>query len=182
MDCNNVHEENYHGYTITIEMDDDYQMEEDDGIFITAHNQHYFYVERDGFMGTNYGESHNGYHVFPLYAYIHSGVALALSRDSYPFTCPWDSGQIGYVFVSQQEFESRDDAHGAASGHVSEWNDVLSGNVWGYVIEDEDGMPGDSCWGFVGDYEYCLQEARNVVDGWRWEEDQERQFHNAHCG
>lgn len=40
----------------------------------------------------------------PIYAYIHSGIALSNS----PFECPWDSGLIGYIYTTkdiiQKEF------------------------------------------------------------------------------
>ena len=32
----------------------------------------------------------------PVYMYEHSGIALSTSA----FSCKWDSGQIGYIFVS----------------------------------------------------------------------------------
>jgi hypothetical protein len=43
------------------------------------------------------------------------------------------------------------------------------GDVYGYVVEDEDGETLDSCWGYYGDYkssewEYMLSEARSAVD------------------
>ena len=38
----------------------------------------------------------------------------------------------------------------------------LSGDVWGYVINDG-GKNEDSCWGFYGD-DYCLSEAKSIVD------------------
>ena len=40
---------------------------------------------------------------------------------------------------------------------------LLDGEVYGYVIKNGD-VDVDSCWGFVGDSEYCLSQARSVVD------------------
>jgi hypothetical protein len=35
---------------------------------------------------------------------------------------------------------------------VQTYDDYLTGNVWGFIIEDEDEENGgDSCWGFIGD-------------------------------
>lgn len=42
-------------------------------------------------------------------------------------------------------------------GEVAEYDQYLTGDVWGYVVGD------DSCWGFYG-REYCEQEAKSVVD------------------
>jgi len=36
---------------------------------------------------------------YPVYAYVHSGVDLSLS----PFSCPWDSGQSGVIFISRHD-------------------------------------------------------------------------------
>ena len=35
----------------------------------------------------------------PVYMYEHSGIALSTK----PFSCPWDSGQIGFIFVSKKK-------------------------------------------------------------------------------
>ncbi len=45
----------------------------------------------------------------------------------------------------------------------------FDGEVYGYVVKDKDGedMKGtmsDSCWGFVGDVSYCLDEGKSAVD------------------
>ena len=39
----------------------------------------------------------------------------------------------------------------------------LRGDVWGYVVEDEDGEELDSLWGCYG-WEYVRGEAENCVD------------------
>ena len=36
---------------------------------------------------------------------------------------------------------------------IKSWNDYLSGNVYGFIIEDEKGEQLGSCWGFYGDIE-----------------------------
>ena len=33
-----------------------------------------------------------------VYMYDHSGIALSTGRN-YPFNCPWDSSQLGYIYV-----------------------------------------------------------------------------------
>ena len=112
---------------------------------------------------------------FPLYMYAHSGVALSLSRG-YPFNCPWDSGQVGFVRVHKTKvgFETEEEARKAAESHVECWNQYLSGDVWGYVIEDEDGEHVDSCWGFYGE-DYCQEEGEAALKReieWRKEQEQ----------
>lgn len=108
-------------------------------------------------------DSTEGFEVFPLYAYIHSGVALSLGNSEYPFSDRWDSGQVGFVYVSKDpgEFGERP-LDRVAQSLVDEWNTYLCGDVWGYVIEDEDGEHVHSCWGFYGE-KFCETEAKQAL-------------------
>ncbi len=105
------------------------------------------------------------YHVFPLEAYIHGGVSLYLSGGA-TIDRQWDVSQLGAVFVSRTEWPDADKARKAALSLIQEWNDVLSGNVYGYIVRDERGNDLDSCWGFIGDYDAdggILSEARAIA-------------------
>jgi len=105
------------------------------------------------------------YHIFGLEAYIHSGVVLALSHEGNFCDRQWDVSQLGLVFVSKKEARTRDKARTLALGLIETWNDYLSGNVYGYVIEDAQGTHFDSCLGYSGDYEkYCLVEGRSALE------------------
>ena len=114
----------------------------------------------------------------PVFAYIHSGTTLVAAPTN-PFSCPWDSGQSGYVYMTKAEalkewggLHMTDDvlakAHSYQAGLVEAFSDYLSGECYGFVIErltlDEDGDVTsaeqlDSCWGFLGDLNYCKEEA-----------------------
>ena len=164
----------YHGFTIHIEQvrDADSPDTWDCGeVFLTGKHRQ-FHVKKDGFMladlasQTRLKEVEKSHYMFPLIAYIHSGVALSLQRG-YPFNCPWDSGQVGWVFVAKGKGKTaitREIAEKQAESLVETWNQYLSGDVWGFVIEDEDGDHIDSCWGFYGQ-EYALESAKEAVDG-----------------
>lgn len=39
------------------------------------------------------------FRIYPVYAYIHSGIALSLGKDTYPFTCKFDTSFAGFVLV-----------------------------------------------------------------------------------
>ena len=102
----------------------------------------------------------------PLYMYDHSGITISLS----PFSCPWDSGQVGFVQVQKKEILSnfgkkiftkklKEKALKVAKSEVEEMDSYVRGEVYGYVIDEE-----DSCWGFVGDIKYCIEEAKSIVD------------------
>lgn len=105
------------------------------------------------------------YVVLPLYLYDHSGITMSCS----PFGCPWDSGQIGFIYVSMEtarrEFtgtdeEIREHAERCLRSEVDVYDDYLTGQTYGFIIEqadedadldDEDSWETiDSCWGFYG--------------------------------
>ena len=98
------------------------------------------------------------YIVLKLYLYDHSGISLSTS----PFSCPWDSSQVGYIYVSKEtaykEYgikritkEWKDKILLYLEGEVETFNQYLNNDVYGFTIEDEDGNVIDSCGGFYGD-------------------------------
>lgn len=109
--------------------------------------------------------------LLPVFLYDHSGLAM----NTIGFHCPWDSGQVGYVYVTleavRKEFgvkrvskALREKAADILRAEIVSYDAYLGGRVYGYVIE-QDGDEVDACWGFVGHYELdCLSEARAVVD------------------
>ena len=111
------------------------------------------------------------FRAFPLYAYAHSGVALSLGRG-YPFNDEWDSGQIGFVVCDPRELADTSEgiSYEQAAAKVETWNQYLSGDVWGYVVErvstcdhgDEHRDTVDSCWGFYG-RDDAEQEGQRVL-------------------
>jgi hypothetical protein len=155
------------GYRVELHQDTDAQApENDDEVFIVTTRNRYFQLNQDGFELDDIrdGKHKRAYHVFPLYAYIHSGVALSLGRGG-QFSDMWDSGQIGYVLAAKSSFGLKpktrkgkvvaSSAQEVASGIVETWNQYLQGDVWGYEITDAAGDV-DSCWGFYG-----LDDARS---------------------
>lgn len=105
--------------------------------------------------------------VLPLYMYNHSGVTIALT----PFSCRWDSGQVGFVQVKKSEIianwgkknwtkKLRLKALEVAKGEVKELDSFINGEVYLYSIDDYD----ESCGGFIGDIKYCIDEAKSAVD------------------
>ena len=101
--------------------------------------------------------------IFPLEAYIHSGVILALSGEGNFPDRQWDVSQLGFVFVSKKNWRLNKSARKAALGLIASWNQYLSGDVWGYIIEDESGNEIDSLWGMYG-REWCETEAKHAIE------------------
>ena len=107
--------------------------------------------------------------ILPLYLFDHSGITIRTG----PFSCPWDSGQVGFVFVTKdklrKEFNRKrlstkilTKAEGILCSEVKVYDQYLTGDIYGFVIEDKSGEQVDSCWGFYG-MELVLQEAYNVI-------------------
>ena len=108
--------------------------------------------------------------ILPVFLYYHSGLAM----NTIGFHCPWDSGQVGYVYVTLEAIRTefgvkyvtkalREKAEDILRAEIVSYDAYLGGRVFGYVIK-QDGEEVDACWGFVGDYEPdCLLEARRAV-------------------
>lgn len=101
----------------------------------------------------------------PLYLYDHSGITISTG----PFSCPWDSGQVGYIFVERDRFlkefgykrmtkKAKERLEALLEGEVEDYDKYLTGEVYGYMVEDEEGNCVDSCWGFYGETKDVLEE------------------------
>lgn len=123
--------------------------------------------------------------VLPLYLYDHSGITMRTSQ----FACKWDSGQVGFIYISLKDAAEnwqcepdwstevhhehdkttktlRERAADMLNGEVKVYDQYLTGQVYGYEIQDEDGIELNSCWGFFDDYDlkYVKSEAESIVD------------------
>lgn len=98
--------------------------------------------------------------VLPLYLYDHSGLSMSTG----PFGCPWDSGQVGFIYV-ESESKEYDDLEAGLKGEVKTYSQYLQRDVWGYIIEASDGETLDSCWGFY-EFNHCKSEAERIVSGY----------------
>lgn len=95
--------------------------------------------------------------ILPLYMYDHSGISISTS----PFSCRWDSGQIGFILVSKkkalEEFggkivtaKLKERIEKILEGEVETYTQYVEGDVYGFQIVDEDDDIIDSCYGFYG--------------------------------
>ncbi len=174
----NVHKEEYKGFTIRILHDDDATSPaewDQFGTIYTRHNR-YFAIGEDlnKLEGPEIADEirSEGGELLPIYAYVHGGVALSTGS----FSCPWDSGQCGFIAVTKakliEEYSddseaSREKARKLMAAEIENWNTYFSGEVYGYIVETEDGDELDSCWGFYGDYDEvggALLEGRSIAD------------------
>ena len=107
--------------------------------------------------------------VLPLYLYDHSGITMSTS----PFSCSWDSGQVGYIYTTRAKVRDEymvkrvtkkleEEVLERLKGEVETYDMYITGEVYGYVIEDEEGDTVDSCSGFYG-FDYCKGEAESIA-------------------
>lgn len=153
---------------LRLEQDTDAQspMENDDCVFLIADHRDCFIPPEKGIRSfdvqTEIDARKKTHHVFLLEAYIHSGVVLALAGEGNFPDRQWDVSLLGAVFVPKSDWRLRASARKIALGKVAEWNQYLSGDVWGCIVEDDEGNHLDSCWGFYG-REYAEQEGQSML-------------------
>jgi len=109
----------------------------------------------------------------PIFMYEHSGIGISTDNSRYPFNCPWDAGQIGYIYVTREKVRGEYSVKRISKklarkvmevlqSEVDIYNQYLSGDVYGFSIT-RDGEVVDGCWGFYG-FDYCLEEAKKSID------------------
>lgn len=112
--------------------------------------------------------------VLPLGLIDHSGISMyvagrwASTGDASNQFDPggWDSGLVGFIFdtanTREQIGTEPEHVEEALRAEVDLYDDYLTGQVFGYVIEDADGDEIDSCWGMYG-LNFVRQEARDAA-------------------
>jgi hypothetical protein len=119
----------------------------------------------------------------PLGLLDHSGLHMWTGGGSHwSDSAGWDSGTVGFAYITKQrmvelcgtaDYKTADFAGTAQQwaekqidGEVEEYDQYLRGDVYGYVIEGEDGEHVDSCWGFFGS-DYVVKEAKSAAKAQR---------------
>lgn len=102
----------------------------------------------------------------PIFAYVHGEATISMGSG---FSCPWDSGQSGFVYTERkkalEEFSTEEAVLECLESEVKIFDNYLRGDVFGWVVE-KNGEEVDSCWGFYGtdDIGYMVDEMRGVVN------------------
>lgn len=93
----------------------------------------------------------------PIYMYDHSGITISTS----PFSCPWDSGQIGFIIVTKQAIREnysikyvtekyKQKAIKVALAEVETYDLYVTGEVYGFYVTNKETGEDDSRGGFYG--------------------------------
>ncbi len=126
--------------------------------FFLVHDHRDFTVSRKGYdpreIAENGGKK-EGFFVFPVEAYIHSGVVLSVGSGGRG----WDVSHCGFILVSKEETTDETEALKMAEGLCEAWNEYLSGEVYEFTTST-----GDSCGGFYGSAGLEEAEAEGRAD------------------
>ena len=125
-------------------------------------------------------KEHNTVVILPLYLYDHGGITM----NTTGFSCPWDSGQVGFIYVTKEDIEASYPKFETITSKrkallkecllavVDVYDHYLRGECYGYVLEEltcekcGTWEEIESCYGFVGPYKTSglLEYARQEMD------------------
>lgn len=108
--------------------------------------------------------------ILPIYMYSHGGETI----NTTGFSCPWDSGQVGWIFATTEDIcklygckrvnpATRSKVKQLLIDEIETYDQYIRGEVYGYVLFDNAGNEIDSCWGFYG-LDYIKEEVNSIID------------------
>lgn len=107
-----------------------------------------------------------------VYIYDHSGITIQASESGNPFHCLWDSGWLGYIYVTKKRAREEygrltkkriELIKGVLRSEIELYDHYLTGNVYGFILEEKIKKPclnpsdcedGCTCWDEDDQYEY----------------------------
>lgn len=155
----------YKNHKINIEQDQDPQNPRDDdnlGTMVCFHGRYNLGDKDHGLTSDQFkgweglkeylGQELNAYVILPIFMYDHSGITIRTT----PFSCQWDSGQIGFIYATcdkiKEEFDTMEITQAKIQKYleseINAYDQYLTGDVYGFQIEGE--LCSHSCWGFFG--------------------------------
>ena len=130
------------------------------GTLITWHSRYdlgHQNCSKGGFEPNEFLEIANRrkYLKLPVYLYDHSGLTV----NTTGFSCPWDSGQLGWIFVDRVKArewlqvkrlgkKAQESIYKCLRAEIEMLDTYLRNDVYGYQVENDEGEIIDSCWGF----------------------------------
>lgn len=164
-----------HGYTITIESDEDCRSPRDDAspgcALVLSHSRYNFpndaeivfdWFEGWAAIGAYLRREHGALVTVPVWMLDHSSITMR-SGDSNPFRDPWDSGRIGTGYVTPQIWADCQGTEWTGSPEqvalarqmiaaaVQVYGEYVNGECYAYTITDAEGEQVADCCGYIGD-------------------------------
>lgn len=170
-----VREEEYKGYNIQVEYDEFplNPREECDnlGTMVCFHNRYNLGDKHDfSLEEARKYEDREDWICLPLYLYDHSGITM----NTTGFHCPWDSGQVGFIYVSKEDVRNEygwkrltqeriKRIEGYLRNEVEEYDYYLRGECYMFDVK-KDGEDVDfNGFGF-SDVDECIRCAKSQID------------------
>lgn len=108
--------------------------------------------------------------ILPIYMYSHGGETI----NTTGFSCPWDSGQVGWIFATTEDIckeynckrvnpAIRRRVEQILGGEIENYDQHIRGEVYRYVLFDKTGNEVDACWGIYG-FDYVKEEVNSLID------------------
>jgi len=118
-------------------------------------------------------EDKKALNIMPLYLFDHSGLSISTT----PFTCRWDSGQIGFIYTTKEQIKlmgvDKKDINKQLIQEIKTYDEILKGEVYGFTLteteevkivsiykdrtittETTEEKDLESCFGFIGNDGY----------------------------
>jgi len=105
----------------------------------------------------------------------HSGLHIwAGGGAHWSDSAGWDSGTVGFIYATPEMIKEaynvkrvtpakRLVVEKVLEGEIKTFDQFLSGDVYGYVVEDSDGNQLESCWGYYG-VDECKAKAKSMAE------------------
>lgn len=141
------------------------------GTLVTWSRDYYFDVDGQKRFGepSDFLEmaAEKGWVYLPVGMIDHSGISLYVGSSSHPMDFGgWDSGQVGFIYATPESMRligtPAEEVEKVLAAEVEQWDQYVTGDVYGYVIDGPDGEHRDSCWGFYG-LDYAKQEMKEQL-------------------
>ena len=129
-------------------------------------------------MGEYLTKEHDPLIIKPLYLFDHGGITISTKS----FGCNWDSGQVGFVYVTKQDVRDsfflkrcgqaiKERVDVLLEGEVETYAKYLTGQVYGYevskMVTDEDGDQHEKGLERCGSYydeEQCIFDGMKTLE------------------
>ena len=100
----------------------------------------------------------------PLYMYEHGNITISAT----PFQCRFDSGQIGFIYITKElaEAEGIKKPYDLLAHEIKVYDHYLKGETYGAMILDQSGEVIDSQFGYLGDTDEVINEAKGMIDSY----------------
>lgn len=179
------------GYTVRIVQDGDAESPRDwdcnASTFVLSHGRYNLPNEASVSFGDfdswaevaeHLREVYNVVGLLQVFGYEHGALTISCAS----FSDSWDSGTLGLVYMTKEQQEetgiATENIEEVLRQEVATYDQYLTGDVWGYVIEDEEGNTIDSCWGYLGS-ECAEEEARSQAEWFANERDEAQASEDA---